>query len=153
SGNFPAGDVTNGRIRVALCVSTPNTIYASIANATNGSFYKMMKSTDGGTTWAQTAGVPSNYLGSQGWYDTTLAVNPTNAGNVFCAGLNVLETTDGGSTWTNISTGADGNGPHVDHHAIGFDASGKLLVGSDGGIWRLNNANTSSIQWADLNGN
>ncbi len=153
AGNFPVNDLTNGRIRVALCAATPSTLYASIANATNGQLYKMMKSTDSGTTWTQTAAAPTNYLGSQGWYDTTLAVSPTNANTVFAAGLNVTMTTNGGTSWTTISSGADGNGPHVDHHAIGFDAAGKLLVGSDGGIWRLDNPTAGSIQWSDLNGN
>src|SRR5262249_27166649 len=39
-----------------------------------------------------------------------------------------------------------------DHHGIGFDANGKLLVGTDGGIWRLDNPNVGSILWTDLNG-
>src|SRR5205807_3853067 len=36
-------------------------------------------------------------------------------------------------------------------HALAFDASGKLLVGCDGGIWRLENPNVNNLQWADLN--
>ena len=51
------------------------------------------------------------------------------------------------------SAGTDGNGPHADHHGIGFDANGKLLVGTDGGLWRLTNPAVGSIQWTNLNGN
>src|SRR5262249_33130202 len=40
---------------------------------------------------------------------------------------------------------------HADHHSIGFDAGGKLLVGNDGGIWRLDDLNSAA--WTDLNGN
>ncbi len=38
--------------------------------------------------------------------------------------------TDGGTTWTDYTVGANGNGVHVDHHALVFDANGKLLDGS-----------------------
>src|SRR5207249_4273751 len=63
----------------------------------------------------------------------------------------VLESSDGGASWSDITIGADGNGVHVDHHALAFDASGKLLDGNDGGVWRLQNAAVGAIQWADLN--
>src|SRR5206468_9783539 len=59
----------------------------------------------------------------------------------------------GGTNLTDISVGADGHGPHADHHGIGFDANGRLLDGNDGGIWRLDNPNVGSIHWTDLNGN
>jgi photosystem II stability/assembly factor-like uncharacterized protein len=100
-------------------------------------------------------------MGIQGWYDSTLAVDPSNPDVVFAAGQGgdfggnegVLETIDGGATWYGIVTGADGNGPHVDHHGIGFDAAGRLLDGNDGGIWRLDDADLTNITWSDLNGN
>src|SRR5439155_8462799 len=98
-----------------------------------------------------------NYMGTQGWYDTTLAVDPSDAGIVYAGGQadanSFLETTDGGSTWVDIHQGAAGNnGPHADHHAIGFDAAGRLLDGNDGGLWRLDNPTPGSIGWTDLNG-
>jgi photosystem II stability/assembly factor-like uncharacterized protein len=96
-------------------------------------------------------------MGNQGWYDSTLAVDPSNPDVVFAAGQrgdqSVLETTDGGVTWNGIAAGADGNGPHNDHHGIGFDAAGRLLDGTDGGIWRLDAADLNNITWSDLNGN
>jgi hypothetical protein len=156
AGNFPSADATNGRIRVAIAPSSPQTLYAAITSASSSGLYKMMKTTDGGTTWTQLAAAP-NYLGGQGWYDTTLIVDRTNANVVYgggAAGSNtIVKSSDGGATWSAIGTGADGNGPHVDHHAIAFDALGRLLDGNDGGIWRLDNANVASLQWTDLNGN
>src|SRR6516164_4735638 len=114
------------------------------------------KSTDGGASWVQLMDVP-NYMGNQGWYDSTLAVDPSNPDVVFAAGQggnqSVLETTDGGQTWYGIAAGVDGNGPHNDHHGIGFDAAGKLLDGTDGGIWRLDIADPNNVTWSDLNGN
>src|SRR5262249_17747373 len=47
------------------------------------------------------------------------------------------------------------DGPHADHHAIGFDADKKLLVGTDGGLWRLEDPgvdNPDDVNWTNLNG-
>jgi subtilisin-like proprotein convertase family protein len=151
AGNFPNG-ASNGRIALALAPSNPSVIYASSANPSSGGLFKMMKSLDGGMTWGDiTASVP-NYLGSQGWYDTTLAVDPTNPNIVIAGGsTTLLRTTNGGSSWSNINQGANGNGPHVDHHVATFDSLGRLVNGSDGGIWRLDSV--SPLSWSDLNGN
>jgi hypothetical protein len=128
----------------------------------------MLKSTDGGTTWNGLAGVP-NYFGGdptnpsspgQGWYDTTLAVDPTDANTIYAGGAGdptatgseIVWSDDGGMTWNDISgVGGNANGPHADHHGIAFDANGNVLVGTDGGIWRLDDR--ASPTWTDLNGN
>ena len=88
---------------------------------------------------------------------------PTNSNIVFFGGqesdpntgaLQVLETTDSGATFTDISVGASGvDGPHTDHHAMTFDSNGNLLDGNDGGVWRLQNATPGAIAWQDINGN
>jgi photosystem II stability/assembly factor-like uncharacterized protein len=112
-----------------------------------------MKSTDGGTTWTSLPNPPN--LGGSGWYGLPLAVAPSDANTVFLSGGGgpILESIDGGLTWFSLEVGVDGKGPHVDHHAFAFDASGKLLDGNDGGIWRLENAVRGSIRWSDLNTN
>jgi photosystem II stability/assembly factor-like uncharacterized protein len=102
--------------------------------------------------------LPPNYLGQQGNYDTTLAIDPTDPNRVFAGGqggdTGVIESTDAGQTWTGIAVGASGmDGPHNDHHGIGFDANGQLLDGNDAGIWRLDNPNIGAIHWTDLNTN
>jgi hypothetical protein len=99
-----------------------------------------------------------NYMGNHGWYDQTLIIDPQDhTANTVYAGGNeyndVIRTTDGGLTWNAINIGADGKRPHPDHHAIGFDANGKLLDGNDGGLWRLDDPNQSSLHWTDINGN
>ena len=125
------------------------------------------RSTDGGLTWTvpnTTAAPPANYLGNEGSYDTYIAVSPINPNTVFVGGdfaststtgqlLNsIMESTNGGTTWSDISAGINGNGPHIGHHAYAFDANGLLLDGNDGGIWQLANPAVGSIQWNDLNG-
>jgi photosystem II stability/assembly factor-like uncharacterized protein len=174
TGRLPSGpDV--GRISLAISqTNSPQTIYTTIVegditNLNYGHLFKLMKSTDGGLTWADLSSninlYPKlDYLGGQGFYDTTLAVDPSNASIVYVGGSfsppstifagGVLESTDGGNTWIDIGTGASGNnGTHADHHAMAFDANGKLLDGNDGGIWRLQNPVPGSQTWADLNSN
>jgi photosystem II stability/assembly factor-like uncharacterized protein len=163
SGNFPAG-TADGVIRVALSTATPTTVYASVSDPATGGLLKMEKSTDGGMTWTQLSGVP-NYLNRQGFFDSTLAVDPKDANKVYAGGAGdpnaqgseFVASTDGGNTWFDVSGIRQNNGPHADHHAIGFDANGKLLVGNDGGIWRLDSLDTTTNPptptWTDLNGN
>src|SRR5207253_1443274 len=48
------------------------TIYAVNVNQTTGALLDIQKSVNGGATWAVTQALPPNYMGSQGWYDTTI---------------------------------------------------------------------------------
>lgn len=125
---------------------TVTTIYAAITNPTTGALLEIQKSTDGGQTWAATT-APSNYMGSLGYYDTTILATDSNT--VYVAGASgILRTTDGGSTWTDVTTDSSGNGPYQAFHALAVDASGRVIAGTDGGVWRLD----TSSKWSTLNG-
>jgi photosystem II stability/assembly factor-like uncharacterized protein len=158
AGNFPQG--IGGMIRVAIAASAPQTLFAAISDVSSGGLLEMLKTSDGGSTWTVLGKTP-NYMGDQGFYSTALAVDPANANIVYAGGQNstgkakgFIESTDGGNTWSDISTGvANKTGPHTDHHAIVFDTNGKLLDANDGGIWRLDNPDPKNIAWTDLNGN
>ena len=165
AGGLPASGLTIGLTKLAIAASDPQTLYAAIAGTSAGgstaygSLYKMMRTTDGGTNWSDLTGnlgTFADYLGSQsfggqGWYDSTLAVDPSNSAVVYAAGIaKILKSSDAGGTWDNINSG--GSAPHVDHHAMAFDANGRLLDGNDGGIWRLDNPNVGSISWTNRNG-
>jgi hypothetical protein len=149
-----------GRISLAIAKSAPDTLYAGIANPNGGQLLEMLKTTNGGSSWSQLSGTP-NYMGAngfgQGWYDNTVAVDPSNANIVYAGGSSnggspdFIQSIDGGVTWTNIQTGANGARIHSDDHAIVFDASGRLVDGNDGGVWRLATATPGHIQWTDLN--
>jgi photosystem II stability/assembly factor-like uncharacterized protein len=154
NGTFPVG-FTDARITLAISPTDPSRLYATIATG-GGSLYRFLRSDDGGGSWI-TLNAP-NYLGGQGNYDTTLAIDPTDPNRVYAGGqggdTGVIESTDAGVTWTGIAVGASGmDGPHNDHHGIGFDANGKLLDGNDAGIWRLEDPDLGAIRWSDLNTN
>jgi photosystem II stability/assembly factor-like uncharacterized protein len=157
AGNFPMG-VGDGRITVAVAPADPQTLYALIsgsgqAGTSLGRLVAVMKSTDGGDTWAALPNTPN--LGGSGWYGLPLIVDPSDVNTVYASGggAEIVESVNGGLSWFSLQLGADRTGPHVDHHAFAFDANGKLLDGNDGGIWRLDNPDGGSLHWADLNTN
>ena len=63
--------------------------------------------------------------------------------------MNVYRSANSGATWTSMSGGPVT--PHVDHHAATLDANNLLVVGNDGGIFRL--TNPAGPTWADINSN
>jgi photosystem II stability/assembly factor-like uncharacterized protein len=154
---FPSGS-TVGRIALAISSSNPSVIYA-VAATLSGQLDALEVSTDGGNTWTDRTSTTPNFLGGQGWYDVAIAVDPSNFNTVYVGGQGIGgidESTNGGQSWTAIGLstdgGSDGGG---DFHAFAFDANGKLLAGSDLGIYRLDNNDiaTPNVSWTDLNGN
>jgi photosystem II stability/assembly factor-like uncharacterized protein len=155
--NGPTG-TSAGRIAIAVSKSNSQVLYVAAVQS-SGSFglYKMMRSNDGGATFTDlTSGTP-NFPANQGPYDIYVAVDPTNSSIVYAAGSaganSMIRSTNSGQTWADISVGGFLNlvSPHADHHAVAFDANGRLLDGDDGGIFRLDDPVLPS--WSDLNGN
>ncbi len=159
--NAPNGGGSVGRIALAVAPSASNAnqhvLYVAVSTAVtvgSGGLYQMLRSdnADSATpTFTNLTSTP-NFGGSQGWYDWVIAVDPANSANVYAAGVtpdNVIQSTNSGASWTNISS-AGGVQPHTDSHALVFDSAGRLLLGSDGGVWRFN---PSTPGWTNLNGN
>src|SRR5262249_21787687 len=171
---LPTGSVLG---RISLAIAHPAgaadaTLYVSIAMQTT--LFELARSTDGGMTWTNiTPNLKGdNYLVKQAYYDNVVEINPANTNLVFVAGMlqnedlftggGIVESQDGGATWTDgtthpdINTGTSGNnGPHTDDHALAFDVHGTLLLGCDGGVFRLasNDITTPNIVWVNLNTN
>jgi hypothetical protein len=166
AGNFPGG-ATNGRTALAIS-NDGNNVYAAVTDpnvvgsATGGGLLKFEVSTDGGTTW--NAVTPPNYLGTQGWYDTALAVDPKSPSLVYAAGVidyttgknEVVASPDAGKTWIDVTADPGFQGPHTDHHALAFDSQNNLIDGNDGGVWKMNipdYTKPAAFTWTNLNGN
>jgi autotransporter-associated beta strand protein len=147
------------------------TLYAAVAYpgpgvGLAGQLLAIEESSDGGKDWAPVPTAPPNYMGvntptsaGMGWYASTILA--TSGTTVYAASQEsdtsshagaVLETTDGGNSWTDITIGADGNGPHSGDHALAEDNTGRVVLGTDGGVWRLNAALPNPILWDDVNG-
>ena len=139
SGGLPT--VNFGRTSLSISSSAPYTIYAGIADAVTSQTLGLYKSTDNGNTWSLIN--TQNYVGSQGWYDNVIAVHPQSPDTIYCAGLNIHKSIDGGINLPEISGGA----VHVDHHAIVFHPSNPRIVyfGTDGGVYKTTNGGNSFI--------
>jgi hypothetical protein len=163
-----------GRITLAIFPSPTSTganatVYAAIADSNTGSsnLLGLIKTTNGGTTWTQLSGdarlTTSGICNAQCFYDMPLAVSPASANDVFFGGAashgTLIRSTDGGTTWTEISR-RDVSGAtddiHVDMHAIAFSGNGSTMyVGNDGGAWKTASpiATPGAGFWTNLNQN
>jgi len=139
---LPASAST-GRVSLTISASSPNTLYAGIANTigSGSSLLGIYRTTDGGSNWTLQSNSPNHYNG-QGWYNNVIAVDPANASIVYSGGTNIYKSTNDGVTWSTIT-----NGIHVDFHAIAFNA-GTLYVGCDGGLYK---STTGGSSWTSIN--
>lgn len=114
---------------------------------------------------------------NQGWYDNTIAVDPLDADRVWVGGVDLFRSDDGGANWGIASywwaNENEAQYAHADQHTIVFhpqyDGSSNrvMFVGSDGGIFKTNNAraatakgvgaacspSNSGMRWTALNNN
>lgn len=125
-----------GSVRVELACKG-NTL---LAMPSDGSYMvpTLFKSTDGGDTWAATGSTPG-FASGQAWYCMAADINPADNNNMVVGSLDCYETTDGGATWTKISTwvGSSGQYVHADQqNIIWYSASSqsRILFACDGGI-------------------
>ncbi|MFA5404124.1 MAG: T9SS type A sorting domain-containing protein [Ignavibacteria bacterium] len=129
NGGFPSNTTTLGRISMDISVSNSQIIYALIANS-SGYTDGLYKTTDGGTSWTL---VNSSVAGSSNyaWFNRICKVNPTNPNQVFCGGLYMEVSANGGTSFPTVFSAI-----HVDHHAVCFAPSNTnfIVIGNDGGI-------------------
>ncbi|MFO0936555.1 MAG: autotransporter-associated beta strand repeat-containing protein, partial [Gemmataceae bacterium] len=161
---YPVGDITttvgtrlNYNIKLSGVYdvnSNQDFIYAAnvypppVTDPNYGKLLDIQKSTSSGQNWQTTQLTPPNYMGNQGWYDTSIVAVDTN--RVYVGGMeDSYRTADGGVTWDKITTDISGNGPHVDYHAMTADAAGNVYAGTDGGVWMYD----TNLAWSNLVGN
>ncbi|HEX6739090.1 MAG TPA: Calx-beta domain-containing protein [Vicinamibacteria bacterium] len=148
---------TPPRLEVAYAPSNPAITYASL-NVNGG---ELWRSTDGGQNYTL-VNTGLSYLGTQGWYDNLLWVDPTNPDIVLVGGIDIWRSTNGGANFTQISQWFSApNSAHADHHTAvahpNFDGVTNTTVffGNDGGIYRATNVYTVALTtgWQELNNN
>jgi PKD repeat protein len=155
--------VTNGygRVELACAPSNANTIYAVVENLNRAEVVK--KSIDGGITWTNITkpvdadnGIPANdFTRGQAWYDLILVVDPNNANIAMIGGIDLFRTTNGGTSWNQISKWSNNNNlfnlpcsmVHADQHVMVYSpgSSSTLLFGNDGGVYYTNNISSAII--------
>jgi hypothetical protein len=154
--------VTNGtgRVSVATAPSNANTVYAFVED--NSTVGAIIKTTDKGANWVNVSEpdaadntIPStDFSRGQAWYDQAIQVDPNDANTVITGASDLFRTTDGGTTWLQISKWSNNNQMaskaystvHADQHAITFmpGSSSTVIFGNDGGIFFTSSVSTAS---------
>ena len=140
----PTHSNTTFRGEITVAPSNPQRLYLMMQDSATDKVLNFYTSSNGGTSWTSTSvasGSPlddalNNGSSSQTWYDLISAVDSANANVIVVGGIELAKSTDGGSTWTAVSTPGS---VHVDQHALVFLNSSNLLVGNDGGIYHTSN--------------
>jgi photosystem II stability/assembly factor-like uncharacterized protein len=133
SGGLPPPGPNVGRIGLGMAPSDPNRLYAIYIDAV-GVFTGFFASTNGGDSWTQLPN-SSALSGSQstyGWWFARIWVDPADPLRVFVAGVPLVVSTNGGSSWTSQGS------VHADQHAMAWDpnSAGRVYLGNDGGVYR-----------------
>ncbi len=147
------------RVAVATTALDPNYVYCLVANSTDYGFKGLYLSTDGGATFTLKSSTPNilgwnangGDAGGQGWYDLSIAVDPTNKNTIYCGGVNCWKSTTAGASWTCVAHWSGSGAPyiHADNHELVF-VGNTLFAGNDGGVFCTTNGGTS---WSDKSSN
>lgn len=146
--NFQTGLPDGTRTHFDLCRDNTAYMYAAVYHSSAVNVYK---SSNFGVNWSNTTG-STDFSGSQAWYDLHIEVSPSNPNNVFVGCIDIFRTTDGGTSFQNITNGYSGGNVHVDQHFLFFHPTdhNTVVALNDGGVWRSTN-NGSSFENLNTN--
>jgi hypothetical protein len=142
----------------AATSETPTVNSGCAGPASNPATGAVRKSTDGGVTWSGQLAGGQGFCGGQCSYDITIAVNPSDASEVYLGGSTrpsssgpcsdgMKKSTDGGTTFAR-----DDIGLHADSHALFYDGAGAtIFAGNDGGVWKRPSSGAVGTLWTNLN--
>jgi len=114
-----------GKVWIDIAQSNPKVLYAQVeAKGTKGGLYR---TSDGGATW--TLVNSSQSLRARPFYFNKVFVNPKDENEVYVTELSFHKSTDGGRTFTNVTT------PHGDNHVVWMnpDTPKIMIETNDGG--------------------
>jgi photosystem II stability/assembly factor-like uncharacterized protein len=137
----------------SVTAEAPGKVFADGTSASNTIFAGtdtgyVWKTSDLGANWTKLQGLPTRWVNA-------IVVDPSNANHVFAAfsgyregdnSANVYETTDGGTTWNNISA----NLPNAPVEMVTYDQSSRnLYAATDYGVFERKDGD---VNWYSLDG-
>ncbi|MEO5571671.1 MAG: PKD domain-containing protein [Bacteroidia bacterium] len=138
------------RVDIACAPNNAAVCYAFVeSGSTLLNFYK---TTNTGASWTTLTrpvdadgGIGNDLTRGQAWYDMSIAVDPNNSNTLFVGGVDLFKSSNGGTSWQQVSHWYGGFGfqnVHADQHIVLFEPgnSNVCYFGNDGGIWRTSNA-------------
>ena len=144
SNGLPKGPKI-GRIGLTVSQTNPDKAYALIDNLNNprDDAAELYKTVDGGLNWTKTHSEPFKIFPGIGWYFTDVYVNPINDEEVFCLGVRLAHSLDGGKTFSFIGgqvsrmTPSLAQGLHLDQCELWINPENPnhLALGNDGGFY------------------
>lgn len=147
AGGLPAGNLS----RIGLAISQQDTakVFASYCDSAF-KFTGVWRTADAGTSWVQiadTTGVLKGVYNNFGWYFGQIRVNPTNDNELYVMGVDMYRTLDGGQSWSLASPIWWTYEVHADKHDLVFYDGGKILLATDGGMYR---SEDGTATWQDI---
>ena len=142
-----------GRVEMAIAPSNPNVLYISIHATSTGGLLGLFRTDN---AWAPTPAFiqidtsptgPQGYCAGGGefqcWYDHEIVVDPVDPNVLYAGGIGLWKCTNCGAspTWSFL------NPVHSDQQTMAW-AGGRLIVGSDGGVWSTTDGGAT---WNDHN--
>jgi photosystem II stability/assembly factor-like uncharacterized protein len=180
SSTDPAGTIFNqkhivpnaSRTEIEISATNPNKIYV----LANENPVTIIRTTDGFASTSTLTlpndadnGIPANdFTRGQAFYDLMLEADPNNDDIVYVGGVDAFRSTDGGTTWAQISKWSNNSNlntlnipfMHADIHEMSFDPSNpdKAVIATDGGVFyasslAASNSSTTSIFSSNVNYN
>jgi photosystem II stability/assembly factor-like uncharacterized protein len=141
---LPSGEKV-GRIGVAVSHTNPNKVYALIDNLNNkrDDTAELYKTEDGGNHWIKTHAEPLKLFPGIGWYFTDVYVNPQNDEEVYCLGVRLAHSENGGKMFDFVdgkiahATKSLAQGLHLDQCELWINPENPnhLALGNDGGFY------------------
>ena len=156
-GGLPTGE-SIGRIGVAVSQTDANKVYALLDHRgrIKEGAAQVFKSLDGGITWSRTHEDELMIFSRIGWYFADIYVNPRNDEEIFCLGVRVAHSGDGGKSFDLLGgqvkhlTPSAASGLHLDHCELWINPNtpNHLVLGNDGGLYQSYDKGKS---WLHLN--
>lgn len=165
--NVTSIGTSNSTFGISVSRTDGNTVYILA-----GSDRRVYKTTNGGTSWTNsTNNFPNgsnNYNWSQSWYDWHIYTSTRQTANgpvdvVYVGLIDIVQSVDGAASWRSIG-GGKVNGVwqagysnnaivHVDQHSFAVHPTNpnEVMVGSDGGVYRLTFVDGDSATQTDDN--